>query len=48
MPDNQYGLYDIDHLRSFWTLLKSQNENESTNIYEIMKEEKKVMYEKMQ
>lgn len=47
LPDDQYGLYDIEHIRSFWTLLKSQTENESTHIIEIMKEEKKVMYQKI-
>ncbi len=29
-------------------MLKAQTDGESTHIYEIMKEEKKVMYEKMQ
>ena len=47
LPDNQYGLYDIEHLRSFWTLLKSQTDNESGHIIEVMKEEKKMMYERI-
>lgn len=47
LPEGQYGLYDIDHLRQFWTLYKSQAENENGHIIEVMKEEKKVMYEKI-
>ncbi|CDW85360.1 abc transporter family protein [Stylonychia lemnae] len=47
LPDDQFGLYDIDHIKSFWTLMKSQNDTESTHIIEIMKEEKKVMYQKI-
>lgn len=23
LPDDQYGLYDIEHIKAFWTLLKS-------------------------
>jgi len=23
LPDDQFGLYDIEHIRSFWTLLKT-------------------------
>lgn len=48
LPDDQYGLYDIEHLKNFWTLMKTQTEQESTHIIEIMKEEKKVMYQRIQ
>ena len=48
LPSDQFGLYDIEHLRNFWTLMKAQNEQESTHIIEIMKEEKKVMYQRIQ
>ena len=41
------GLYDIDHLRQFWTHLKTQSDNESTNIIQVMKEEKVFLMHKI-
>ena len=47
LPDTQIGLYDIDYLRNFWTLHKKNSENENTHIIEVMREEKKMMYEQI-
>jgi hypothetical protein len=33
-------MYDIDHLRQFWTLYKQQTDTESTHIFTVMREEK--------
>ena len=41
------GLYDIDHLRQFWTHQRTQAENESTNIIQVMKDEKVLLLEKI-
>jgi hypothetical protein len=43
----EFGLYDIEHLRQFWTHLKSQNDNESTHIIEVMREEKQMLMQKI-
>ena len=41
------GLYDIEHLKQFWTHLKTQSENESVNIISVMKEEKLFLMQKI-
>jgi hypothetical protein len=41
------GLYDIEHLKQFWTHLKTQSENESVNIIAVMKEEKLFLMQKI-
>jgi hypothetical protein len=43
----EFGLYDIDHLRQFWTHLRSQSDNESTDIIEVMREEKQMLMQKI-
>ena len=48
LPDDEFGLYDIEHLRQFWTHLKSQTDNESTHIIQVMKEEKQMLMHKIQ
>ncbi len=47
LPADQYGLYDLEHLRGFWTLLKSQMQSENSGIYEVMREEKAMLMEKI-
>lgn len=47
--DNQsFGLYDIEHLRQFWTLMRTQTDNESTHIIAVMREEKLMLMHKIQ
>ena len=43
-----FGLYDIEHLRQFWTLMKTQTDNESTHIIAVMREEKQMLMQKIQ
>ena len=38
-----FGLYDIEHLRQFWTLMRTQTDNESTHIIAVMREEKQML-----
>ena len=47
LPDDKIGLYDIDYLKNFWTLQKKQSDTENTQIIEVMKEEKKEMYQQL-
>ena len=47
LPDGEFGLYDIEHLRQFWTHLKSKNDNESAHIIIVMREEKQMLMQKI-
>ena len=47
LPENELGLYDLEHLKQFWTHMKQENDNESGNIIQVMKEEKVVLYQKI-
>jgi len=47
LPEGEYGLYDIQHLKPFWTHLKNQTDNESTHIITVMREEKQMMMQKI-
>ena len=42
-----FGLYDIEHLRQFWTLYKQQTDAESTHIITHMREEKQMLMQKI-
>ena len=48
LPDDEYGLYDVDHLKSFYTLVSSQAESENLLMLETMKEEKTILCQKIQ
>lgn len=48
LPDDQLGLYDIDHLRNFWTLYKNQTDQESMHIIQVLREEKQLMFTNLQ
>jgi len=43
LPDNEYGLYDVEHLKQFHTLVSSQTESENLLMLETMKEEKVIL-----
>jgi hypothetical protein len=47
LPEGEFGLYDIEHLRQFWTHLKNQAETESTHIITVMREEKQMLMQKI-
>jgi hypothetical protein len=43
LPEDQLGLYDIEHLKQFYTLLKSQNEQETHGLLTAMKDQKDLL-----
>jgi len=47
LSEGNFGLYDIDHLRQFWTLMKTQTDNESTHIIQVLREEKLMLQSKI-
>ena len=50
MPDGNegYGMFDFNHLRQFWTLLKQNKENEQLGMMQAMQDEKKFLTDKIQ
>ena len=50
MPEGNegYGMFDFNHIRQFWNLMKQKKDNEQLGMMQAMQDEKKFLTDKIQ